>query len=213
MLRLADIQTLANGGGYAAIVRISQTTGALILSLLTELNTERIFGYDLTDSELDDARFMRALAIGELMSNLFLGVVVAVPTDILPDGMLWCDGATYDKASYPALSDYLGADYSVSATQFAVPDYRNAMLRDVPSRAPNTRGGSDALTLTVDQMPPHTHGYTTPTFNVDIESVGIPDPTGVGLPQVPATTGSTGGGNSIDVTNRNVQARWAIVAG
>jgi microcystin-dependent protein len=172
----------------------------------------RDFGDNLTDAEIDDIDNAIATAIGELMENALIGVLLAVPLNATPDGMLRCDGATHNVADYPALAAYLGPDYAVSATQFTVPDYRGYVLVDKDARGVAATSGANSVTMTVANLPAHSHTYQQYTFGVDIESVGVPDPTGVGQPTFGQSTSSVGSGNPVDVENENKQVRWCIVA-
>jgi len=108
-----------------------------------------------------------------------------------------CDGAAYLKSDYP---DYwtmitdagYEAFWEVDATHFGVPDlmYRFILGSD---GAPNVSGGEDFHTLTIAEMPAHTHVEQDPgVMNVQsgIGAVPMADP---GLPSV---TGSTGGGEA-----------------
>lgn len=141
-----------------------------------------------------------------------IGTVQAVIRDTLDPSMLLCDGSVYNKEDYPQLWEALPLAMK-DATTLTVPDLQNLFLvgAGLDYSLADT-GGLAEVSLTVEEIPSHSHGYLTPTFNVDIESVGVPDPTGVGLPQVPAVTDSTGGGQAHENRPPYYAVRYAIIA-
>jgi len=146
------------------------------------------------------------------MEFSMLGTIQAIFTEDLPTFMLLCDGSVYNKDDYPSLWELLPSA-SKDATTFTVPDLRERFLLGASEDyLVSSIGGSETVTLTELEIPSHTHGYQTPTFNIDIESVGVPDPTGVGQPALPATTTATGGGQAHENMPPYYAIRFAIVA-
>ena len=144
----------------------------------------------------EDMAAQMQLMYDEMMegSMCMIGALVHYASVNPPTGILKCDGATYQRSIYPRLYDAIDPSFHIDANSFTVPHIQDVfMLASGTSYTPLQSGGEEDVTLTLNQMPSHDHSYTTPTFNVDVESVGVPDPTGVGLPQIPATTGSNGG--------------------
>ncbi len=60
------------------------------------------------------------------------GVVSKIPTR-----MLFCDGASYLRADYPALFTAIGTSFGGSGLNFNVPDFRGRFLRGVDGSASN----------------------------------------------------------------------------
>lgn len=161
-----------------------------------------------------------------------IGAIVAITTDTAPEGTLLCDATTYNRVDYPRLYAAINPLYRLDADTFYTPDLRGRFVKmtgsdgGMANEAMLTIGGSDTVTLDVSQMPahshtniPHAHGYSQPTFGVDIESVGVPDPTGVGNPPVPQITSSesiaidsTGGDQAHDNKPPYIVLNYVIVA-
>ena len=98
----------------------------------------------------------------------------------LPDGWLAMDGSTYDADLYPELFLQLDSQFkNVPANEFTLPDLgglfplgagNGFLLGDV--------GGAVSVALGVDEMPAHTHNYQQVIIDIDVKTLGAPDPTG-----------------------------------
>jgi len=144
-----------------------------------------------------------ALATAALMQEMFdkfsvgdycmIGSLIHFVTNSPPSGVLLCDGTQYLREDYPDLYSDLPASLIIDADNFVVPTIEDVfMLASGSSYLPETTGGAETHVLTVAEMPAHNHIYDKPTFNIDVESIGVPDPTGVGNPPVPTATSNTG---------------------
>lgn len=135
-----------------------------------------------------------------------------------PAGWAFCDGRSMSVASYPNLYAAIGATYgSGGAGTFNLPDLRgrapvgkdnmggNSAGRITPSGSGITgtslgaTGGQESVTLTINQIPPHTHSYAWYQGN---GGGGKTDGGGV----TAGTTGSAGGG----AAHTNVQPTLII---
>lgn len=134
-------------------------------------------------------------ALDSWYSDMLIGCVLPFLAD-LPAGFLKLDGSTYDKDDYPELYDVL-PDAIKTATQFTLPDLVDAFPYHVDlASSAGVVAGSNDLTLTVAQLPEHTHTYTPPVASIDVETPTTPIP-GVTV-GAPTATGSTGSGDTID---------------
>jgi microcystin-dependent protein len=97
----------------------------------------------------------------------FLGEIQMVAFPFAPVGFALCDGSLLSVSQYPALYSLIGAAYGGDGVQtFAVPDLRGRSPISAgagPGLQPvyiGEKGGSEAVTLTTNQLPSHTHTAT-----------------------------------------------------
>lgn len=177
------------------VIRALSIDSALLPSMgdaITQLTYDRNWlavGDQVVDivSECKDAldSWYTPMVIGQI--SYFLGA--------LPSGWLPLDGTTYNNSDYPELAGILDAQF-VSGTQFTLPDIQDLFLLSAGqiNDLGETGGESDHI-LTVDEIPGHSHSYTPPVENVDLEAPGAPDILAAGL-GAPTQTGTTGSGDS-----------------
>ena len=128
-----------------------------------------------------------------------------------PSGWLLCDGATHDKVDYPELWAVLPSQLT-TANDFTLPDFSAAFLAGTDTEGEiGDTDGQNTLSLTVAQLPAHSHLYTPPTLTINAETPVVPIPTaGIGSP---IQTGQTGSGDDIDNRPAHVLAMFAVFAG
>lgn len=168
-LNIDDIVADASVGGYDGIYTLSSTTTLTLLSVLSVLYDMQYWTNDIDDIDDDDIEVidvLMSLANFELMFNTGLPSTMTVGTtflwfaDTVPTDTLECDGSQYLKATYPELSSLLGAEYSVDASNFVVPDLRDRLPIGAGTRSINDSGGEEEVTLTTDEIPSHSHFYS-----------------------------------------------------
>jgi microcystin-dependent protein len=166
----------------------------------------------------------------------WLSEIRLFPFNILPKGWALCDGSLLQIKQNTALFMLLGTTYGGDGVNtFALPDLRGRVpvdagtLNGVTQRAGVT-GGADAVTLTVAQMPMHTHTATCmntaasrplPTGNFPAQVIANktnappnvfsdsanPQP---GVALNPGSVGSTGGGGAHENRQPTMAMRWCI---
>lgn len=142
-----------------------------------------------------------------------IGAIVAILNGTTPDNMLLCDGSTFAKVDYPELYDVLPSNLQVDPDTGSVPDLRETFVIGAGSTiTEHSTGGSDEHTLTVAELPAHSHTYDKEIYNIDIESVGIPDPTGVGIPPIPTQTSNTGSGDAHNNMPPYYALKYVVIA-
>jgi hypothetical protein len=128
-----------------------------------------------------------------------------------PAGWLLLDGSTHAAADYPELSALLPA-HLISGANFTLPDTETAFPYGVVDEDDGAAvTGTNVLTLSIAQLPAHTHTYTPPVLTINAETPVVPIPTaGIGAP---TTTGSTGSGDDIDIRPKRFGLIYAVFAG
>jgi microcystin-dependent protein len=179
------------GNHHSVIAYFDADSWALLDHLLTFAHTKWMWD---GDKDTIDELFGRTNY--NLGVSAMLGSIVHV-AGTPPAGFLICDGTQYDQADYPALFDVLDSVYKTGST-FVVPDLVHFFIQGADTGEINDTGGEEEHTLTVDEMPahshsntPHSHLYTPPVLNLDLESPGVPDILGAGI-GIPTQTGTSG---------------------
>ena len=184
--------------------------GGAISSLIDPDNYEA-FGDETPE---DTAAFFMTVFDKFYESTMYvsLGMIMPFATDSLPAWVLPCDGSQYDRVDYPALYAVLDSNLIIDADTFETPDLAEKYIAGAGGglSALDTVG-SNTVGLTVAEMPAHTHTYTPPVANVDLESPGAPDifAAGVGLP---VQTGSTGSGDNHENRPETLALKYGMVA-
>ena len=95
------------------------------------------------------------------MSDYFIGQVKMVGFNFAPRDFAFCNGQLLAISQNTALFSILGTTYGGNGqTTFALPDLRGRTPvggNGLPVQL-GEAGGQEAVTLTVNQIPPHTHG-------------------------------------------------------
>lgn len=123
------------------------------------------------------------------MSEPFLGEIRAVGFNFAPRGWAFCAGQLMSIAQNSALFSLLGTTFGGDGvTTFGLPDYRGRSpvgMGNGPSLTPIVQGeeaGTENTTLSLLQLPPHTHTAQSTAFNASLTGpINIPA----------ATTGTT----------------------
>lgn len=216
-MAIMDYDEFLSTLAYDKYVDISATTVALCLSGLTLISQRYNWSKDnepLNATEWDYIDSIISLANGELMTSLVGMIFPNVMATVSIFKMLPCDGSVHNKTDYPLLYEAIDATYIISGTQFRTPDLRNRVIVGAGDQyVLDAQGGADTVVLGVNEIPSHSHGFTQYTFGIDIESVGVPDPTGVGNPRLPENTQPTGGGEAHENRMPYRAINWHIVAG
>lgn len=128
----------------------------------------------------------------------------------LPSGWLPLDGSTYDEADFPELWSVLDDQFkNEPASTFTLPDFGGLVLvSDGNGYLVGDDGGLDTVALSIAELPSHTHNYLSTIFDIDIKTVGVPDPGGARVGPPTATT-ATGSGSS----HENMQPYFTVVMG
>lgn len=153
------------------------------------------------------------LLYGEDNYGCMIGKVLPTIGEVQPNELL-CDGSTFNDADYPLLAARISSDWSNGDGTFTVPDLRDRfLLGGGGTFAETAQGGETNVTLSENQMPPHTHLETQYTFNLDLEAPGAPDILGLGQPSISVPTSSAGGGQPHNNMPPYQVVRYVVIAG
>jgi microcystin-dependent protein len=138
--------------------------------------------------------------------TLITGMVVYWPTASAPAGWLNCDGSTPLIATYPALAALLGVTFGGNGTTtFGLPDSRGRVLvgigtgtaSDATAWSVGRTTGTETDTLTINQIPNHSHSYAWAQYSGPHQNGSQPPGVYPVVTGVGSTNSTAVGGNSI----------------
>ncbi|MFC4636501.1 phage tail protein [Dokdonia ponticola] len=135
----------------------------------------------------------------------FLGEIKLFAGNFAPRAWAYCDGQLLPISQYSALFSILGTTYGGDGrTTFALPDLRGRVAVH-PGTGPGLstyrlgqRGGREDITLTINELPNHTHSATATTDIHVSDSAGEDDPDGNFIGGGLDIFSSTSGGNKLN---------------
>jgi len=184
---------------------ISAVNGALVE--LTYPYRWELFGSvsvaDITDE-------MMQLFYRYITSNYpMIGAIIPLAIETLPDNVLPCDGSTFDAIDYPDLFAVLDPVFK-SVSTFVTPDLRGkTVIGTSGAYAVNDSGGATTHTLSVNEIPIHSHSEVTSVAT--IINGGLEAPASSALPSI-GTTGTAGLGQSHNNMQPYVALKYGIIA-
>lgn len=207
--------------GYSSLVDLSKDYGlrtvvlspfsfALCLSIVGSA-PEIFYWREMDESERIEAVDLLAKAESELMSNPTLGWVVPISGSV-PDNMLECDGSVHLRVDYLELWEVLDVAFKVDSDTFRLPNLsRRTVFGGGGDWHTGDIGGEESHALSVDEIPQHSHTYTSPIVgDLDFEEVGIPQPA-TAINPIPQNTSVVGGGQHHNNMPPYQILRWAMV--
>lgn len=132
----------------------------------------------------------------------------------IPAGWLPCDGSAVSRASYANLFAAIGTTWVAGdgANTFNVPDFRGRGLIGVsPGHPFASRGGAEQATLTVGNLPAHSHAVTDPGHAHSVTDPGHAH-TGAAVDANVADSGSSANGSTSGNTGSSTTGVSVVVS-
>lgn len=151
-------------------------------------------------------------------SSILPGTVSTSLSSGEPSGWKKLNGQALRKASYADLYAVIGDGFGSTATTFNLPDMSNRVLIGAGTIGLGNEGGEDSVTLTVSNLPAHSHGITDPGHTHSITDPGhahggVLQPgtaagfTGSGDADYPASTDSNTTGITVDSATTGISVQ------
>lgn len=107
-----------------------------------------------------------------------IGAVMTFGTTATPAGFLLCDGSAVDRTTYASLFAVIGTNFGPGngVDTFNLPDMRGRVAVGKAASGTfatiNNSGGEENHTLTVDEMPSHSHSHNNPNHSHSLNDPG-----------------------------------------
>lgn len=181
-----------------------------------------IVGGALTDLINENLYYEAGVTIDETVKEIqdmvdffygsYLVGMVSTFVGVIPSGWILLDGSVLLQSDYPELTSVVPAAW-LSGSDINLPDISDSFVVGAGNLYDlGTEGGETNHVLTVNEIPSHSHTYTPPTVNPDLEGPGVPD-VGATVLGPPASTGTAGSGDAHNNVPPFLALNYAIFTG
>lgn len=163
------------------------------------------------DAIVDIIELVQTMIDSWYTQEMIGGIMAFVTTP--PAGWQPLDGSVLDADLFPELAVVVPDSWILGSGDIQLPNLAGtSLVGHGTSYEIGTTGGEENHTLTLAEIPAHTHTYTPPILNIDIEGPGVPDIVAAGLGPT-ASTGSAGSGDPHNNMPPFLVVVWAIFTG
>jgi len=138
----------------------------------------------------------------------FIGQIQMFGFNFAPRGWAFCDGQLLSIAQNTALFSLLGTTYGGDGrTTFGLPDLRGRAAihqgqgAGLSNRRIGNRSGSESTTLSVSNMPAHTHAASDPQMRATANPANTTNPSNAALAIAPAYNDSSPAATGMDASS------------
>jgi microcystin-dependent protein len=144
-----------------------------------------------------------------------VGSILPLASNTIPSGWLLCDGSSKLISELPELFNLIGYNWGGSGNYFNLPDLRGRTLvgsdlgagRVTSNNSLSNTGGNETHSLTLDELPPHSHVFTK---NSTLNSTIVPGETEEGLYEVTGSQNYSSNNAGSGFPHNNLQP-YAVV--
>lgn len=158
--------------------------------------------------------------------DCMIGLIYPTMAENTPENSLACDGSTHNRIDYPDLYALLDPAFIIDADTFVTPDMRSRVAlgagqaSGLSDYAVGELGGFETHTLSIGEMPSHTH---TDVPHTHAEGIAVPSAAQVGLGIASVVSVGITGPSSVtinpsggDGSHNNIQPyialKWCVIA-